>query len=57
MPIPIKVLLSAVVAAGGGVMLVLERDAGTAHVGWVSVALAALMIFGVWLFPDTRRDG
>ena len=57
MPIPIKVLLSVVVAAGGGTMLVLEREAGAAHVGWVSVALAALMIFGVWLFPDTRRDG
>lgn len=57
MPIPIKVLLSIVVAAGGVAMLVLERQAGAAHVGWVSVALAALMVFGVWLFPDTRRGG
>lgn len=55
MPVPLKVALSAVVACVGAAMLVLERKAGAAHVGWASVALAALMIFGVWLFPDTRR--
>ena len=54
MPIPLKLPL-----VGGRrlcpAMLALERDAGADHVGWASVALAALMIFGVWLFPDTRR--
>ncbi len=57
MPIPLKLLLSVVVAGGGAVMLFLEREAGAPAVGWASVALAALMIFGVWLFPDTRRGG
>ena len=55
MPVPLKLLLSAVVACVGAAMLTLERDAGADHVGWASVALAAPMIFGVWLFPDTRR--
>ena len=55
MPIPLKLLLSAVVACVGWAMLTLERAAGADHVGWASIALAALMIFGVWLFPDTRR--
>ena len=55
MPIPIKVLLSALVAALGAFMWRHEHAAGAADVAWASAALAALMIFGVWLFPDTRR--
>lgn len=52
MPIPIKALLSALVAALGAFMW---RHEQAADVAWASAALAALMIFGVWLFPDTRR--
>ena len=55
MPIPIKVLLSALVAALGAFMWRHEHAAGAADVAWAAAALAALMIFGVWLFPDTRR--
>ena len=55
MPIPLKALISLVVAGGGALALHFERAAGSAHVGWAAVALAGLMIFGVWLFPDTRR--
>ncbi len=55
MPLYLKLLLSAIVACGGGVMFHWERALGAAHVGWAALLLAALMIFGVWLFPDTRR--
>lgn len=55
MPIPLKALISIVVAGGGAAALHVERAAGAAHVGWAAAALAGLMIFGVWLFPDTRR--
>ena len=55
MPVPLKALLSAVVACGGAAMAYLEHRAGAGHVGWAVAALAALMVFGVWLFPDTRK--
>lgn len=57
MPIPLKLLLSVAVAAGGVAMALMEHRAGAPDVAWASAALAALMVFGVWLFPDTKRGG
>jgi hypothetical protein len=55
MPSHLKLLLSLMVAAVAAAMLWLERAAGAPAIGWLALALGALMILGIWLFPEARR--
>ena len=56
MPPHLKALLSLTVCVVAGVMLWAERGHGAPAIGWLSVALGALMILGIWLFPEARRE-
>ena len=55
MPSHLKLLLSLMVAAVAGAMLWFERAAGVPAIGWLALALGALMVLGIWLFPEARR--
>ena len=56
MPSHLKLLLSLMVSAVAGAMLWIERAAGAPAIGWLALALGALMILGIWLFPEARRQ-
>lgn len=55
MPPHLKLLLSLMVCVVTGIMVWIERGADAPMIGWVSVALGALMVLGIWLFPEARR--
>jgi hypothetical protein len=52
----LKALLSLTVCIVAGVMLWYERGQGASAIGWLAVALGALMVLGIWVFPEARRD-
>ena len=52
MPLPYKILLSIVVVLVAGVVAWAEFTGPAAHLGWVVVAIAAVMVFGLWVFPE-----
>jgi hypothetical protein len=56
MPPHLKALLSLTVCIVAGIMLWLERGQGAPAIGWLAVALGALMVLGIWVFPEARRD-
>ena len=55
MPSHLKLLLSVAVALVAAVLYRYEAGRGADTLQWVAVGLACLMIFAVWLFPETRR--
>jgi FtsH-binding integral membrane protein len=54
-PSHLKLLLSVMICVVAAVMVWVERAGGAPAIGWVVVALGALMVLGIWLFPEARR--
>jgi hypothetical protein len=49
-------MLSIAVAVVGAIAFYVEWRGEDATMAWTMVALAALMIGAVWLFPEARRE-
>ena len=52
MPFPIKILLSLIVAVVAGLVGWMEFQDGQAQLAWIVGAIAGVMIFGLWIFPE-----
>ena len=52
MPLPYKIILSIIVLLVGGVVAYFEFSGGQAYLGWVVVAIMAVMVLGQWVFPE-----
>lgn len=52
MPLPYKILLSLLVVVLAALIGWMEVQAGALHLAWIVVAIAAAMIFGLWVFPE-----
>jgi hypothetical protein len=48
-------MLTVVVAVVAAVVFYLEWAAGSGALKWVVVGLAALMIYGLWLYPEAKH--
>ena len=62
MPLPYKILLSLVVVLAGATVAWSEFVGPQPHLGWVVTAACAVMLLGLWVFPEagggkTRRAG
>lgn len=58
MPATIKLAISVLVALVGIGAYYVEAEIGHASAAWVALALAALMIVAMWIFPEagTKQD-
>ena len=54
MPNIIRALLSVIVALVAVVAFFFEMQAGPGSLKWSVLALAAFMIYAVWLFPEAK---
>ena len=54
MPNNIRAMLSVIVALVAAVALYFEMQAGPGSLKWSVLALAAFMIYAVWLFPEAK---
>lgn len=52
MPTHIKLLLSAIVVVLSGLIAWMELHGDQGWLAWVVGAIAAIMIFGLWVFPE-----
>lgn len=52
MPLPYKIILSLTVIIIAGLVAWSEFSAAAAHLGWVALAAAAVMLLGLWVFPE-----
>ncbi len=55
MPKNIRAMLSVIVALVAAVTFYVEMQAGAGALNWVVLALAAFMIYAVWLFPEAKE--
>ena len=55
MPNNIRAMLSVIVALVAAVTFYVEMQAGAGALKWVVLALAAFMIYAVWLFPEAKE--
>ena len=55
MPKNIRAMLSVIVALVAAVTFYVEMQAGAGALKWVALALAAFMIYAVWLFPEAKE--
>ncbi len=55
MPKNIRAMLSVIVALVAAVAFYVEMRAGSDSLKWVVLALAAFMIYAVWLFPEAKE--
>jgi hypothetical protein len=55
-PNNIRAALSVIAALVAAVVFYFEHDAGSGLLKWIALALGALMIYAVWLFPETKRS-
>ena len=55
MPKNIRAMLSVIVALVAAVTFFFEMQAGAGALKWVVLALAAFMIYAVWLFPEAKE--
>ncbi len=55
MPKNIRAMLSVIVALVAAVTFYVEMQAGAGALKWVVLALAAFMIYAVWLFPEAKE--
>lgn len=55
MPTNIRAMLSVIVALVAAVTFYVEMQAGAGALKWVVLALAAFMIYAVWLFPEAKE--
>ena len=56
MPAHLKLMLSVLVAVVAIVVFFWERQSDAGAIPWVVLALGAFMIFGMWVFPEAKRD-
>ena len=56
MPTPIKLILSAIVAAVALAAGLWQQNIGQSLAGIVVFALGLFMILAIWLFPETKSD-
>ena len=56
MPNNIRAALSVIAALGAAAVFYFEHDAGSGFLKWIALALGALMIYAVWLFPEATRS-
>lgn len=56
MPTKVKLALSIVVIAVAVLMFILQRNLGNVVPGYVCLLIGSLMILGMWVFPDVRKD-
>jgi hypothetical protein len=52
MPLPYKIALSIIVVALGGLVGWLELQGPQPHLAAIVGAIAAAMLFGLWIFPE-----
>lgn len=56
MPARIKLVLSLLAAAVSILMFILQRDLGNILPSYVCLLIGSLMILGIWIFPEVRKD-
>lgn len=56
MPTNVKLLLSVLVVVVSGTMFHFQRDLENIIPGYVSLFVGLLMILGMWIFPDVRKE-
>jgi len=56
MPLPHKIVLSIIVLLVGSIVAWSEFSRGQAYLGWVVVAIMAIMVFGQWVFPEAGKN-
>lgn len=54
MPLPYKIALSVIVVLVAGLVAWSEFSgpASSAYLGWIVIAIAGVMVFGLWVFPE-----
>jgi len=52
MPMPYKIALSIIVIVLGGLVAAWEFAGDQAYLGWVVAAIMAVMLLGLWVFPE-----
>ena len=52
MPMPYKIALSIIVLVLGGAVAAWEFAGSQAYLGWVVAAIVAVMLLGLWVFPE-----
>ena len=55
MPTNIRAALTVVVALVAAVVFYFEWRAGSGALKWIVIALAAFMVYGLWLYPEAKR--
>jgi hypothetical protein len=56
MPTNIKLLLSILVVVVSGTMFHFQRDLENIMPSYASLFVGLLMILGMWIFPDVRKE-
>lgn len=56
MPPKYKLMVSLLVVIVAAAVFHFQREAGQAVTPWVALGLGAFMIFGIWLFPEARKE-
>ena len=56
MPSSIKLLLSVLVVGVAAAAFLLQRNLGNLSPGYVSLAVGLLMIVGMWVFPEVKKE-
>jgi len=52
MPLPHKIVLTIVVLLIGGLVAASEFGGEQPYLGWVVIAIMAVMVLGQWVFPE-----
>ena len=56
MPTKVKLLLSVLVVVASGAMFHFQRDLENIMSSYASLFVGLLMILGMWIFPDVRKE-
>jgi hypothetical protein len=56
MPTKFKLLLSILVVAIAVLMFMLQRDLGNSVPSYICLFVGALMVLGMWIFPEVRKE-
>ena len=56
MPTNVKLLLSVLVVVVSGTMFHFQRDLENIMPSYASLFVGLLMILGMWIFPDVRKE-
>jgi hypothetical protein len=56
MPASVKLLLSVLVVGVAAATFLLQRDLGNLSPGYASLLVGLLMILGMWVFPEVKKE-